>query len=52
MGYYKVLRDLAGLAPSFFQDAKKINANAESPACGAPAVQIHNVNVSAIFRKS
>lgn len=52
IGYYKVLRDLAGSTPSFFQDAKKINVNAENTACGAPAVQIHNRNVSAVFRKS
>lgn len=43
---------MAGSTPSFFQDAKKINVNAENTACGAPAVQIHNRNVSAVFRKS
>lgn len=47
-----MLRDLAGSAPSFFQDAKKINVNAENTACEASAVQIRNLNVRATLRKS
>lgn len=47
-----MLRDLAGQAPYFFQDVKKINANAGNTACEVSAVQLYNLDVSAVFRKS